>query len=218
MARRTLAETTEWVVDSLKEVEQVSEVQILSEQVICVQRTKYDPFIAGIVSVNRVEADDIRPIVNSNHGVEIIANIPKEAFWTGEALKLAQANDTATGALGDLYRAIKLENVRGFEPKETAFIERGLRQHSRIDAFVRVHDRLYRISRNGLPDLTVVMLNEYELTADHLRTARDRYGRFSVAVITNPNGRGTTSAKDAADALGAEVHNWKSFFARLNKE
>lgn len=81
-----------------------------------------------------------------------------------------------------------------------------------------MYDRLYRISRNGLPDLTVVMPNEYELTADHLRTARDRYGQFSVAVITDPNGRATSSAEEAAHTMGVEILKWGTFFGRLNKK
>ncbi len=106
--------------------------------------------------------------------------------------------------------------MRAFQPKETEFVERGLSQHDRISSFERVHDRLYRISRSSLPDLIVAMLNEYELTADHLRTARDRYGQFSVAVITNPNGGATSSAEEAAQAMGVEILKWGPFFGRLN--
>ena len=69
-----------------------------------------------------------------------------------------------------------------------------------------------------MPDLTVVMLNEYELTADHLRNARDRYGQFSIAVITNPNGRATSSAEETAQTMGVEILKWGPFFGRLNKK
>jgi hypothetical protein len=62
------------------------------------------------------------------------------------------------------------------------------------------------------------MLSEYELTADHIRTARDRYGNFDVAVNTNPNGTITRSASDAANSMGIEIHNWRSFFGRINKK
>jgi hypothetical protein len=196
----------------------VSEVEILSDQVLRVSRSKYEPFLAGIVSEKCVEADTVRMLVNPQLGVEIIANVPKESYWTGEALRLAHGNDIATCAYGDLLRVIDLQNVRAFQPKETEFVERGLHQHTRISSFERVHDRLYRIRREGLSDLTVAMLNEYELTADHLRTARDRYGKFSVAVITNPNGRATTSAKEAAETMDVEILKWRPFFGRLNKK
>jgi hypothetical protein len=218
MANHTSAETTEWVAGNLRNAEHVSKVEILSDQVLRVSRSKYAPYVAGIVSATCVEVDAVRPLVESGLGVEIIANVPKESYWTGEALSLAHNNDIATGSYGDLLRVIDRQDVRGFQPKETEFVERGLRQHDRISSFERVYDRLYRISRNSLPDLKVAMLNEYELTADHLRTARDRYGQFSVAVITNPNGGATTSAAEVAKAMGVEILDWGSFFGRLNKK
>ncbi len=218
MAKYTAAETTEWVADYLRKAGKVSKVEVISDQVLRVARSNYDPFVAGIVSLKCVGEDDVRPLVTPQLGIEIIANVPKESYWTGGAIRLAQDNNIATGSYGDLLRVIDVEDVRTFQPKETEFVERGLRQHDRILSFDRVHDRLYRVSRKGLPDLTVAMLNEYELTADHLRTARDRYGQFSVAVITDPNGRATSSAEEVAETLGVEILKWAPFFGRLNKK
>jgi len=218
MAKFTPAETIGWVAGNLKTADQVSKVEMLSDQVLRVSRSKYDPFVAGIVSTKCVRYDDVGPLVESVFGVEIIANVPKESYWTGGALKLAHDNDIATGAYGDLLRVINLQDVRAFQPRETQFVERGLRQHDCISSFERVHDRLYRISRNGLPDLTVAMLNEYELTADRLRTARDRYGHFSLVVITDPNGGATNSAEEAAQIMGVEILKWGPFLGRVNKK
>lgn len=218
MAKRLPAETTEWVAGNLRKARGISGVEILSDQALRICRERYATFVAGVVSERCVEVEDIKTLVASGLGVEIIANVPKDSFWTGKALQLAIDNDIATGAYGDLLRVIDCQDVRSFRSKETEFIERGLRQHDRISRFDRVHDRLYRLHRIGLPDLTVVMLNEYEMTADHLRVARDRYGVFSVAVITNPNGRCTGSAEQVAKGLGVQVLNWGEFFGRLNRE
>ncbi len=217
MDKYTPAETTEWVASNLRNSEGVSTVERLSDQLLRISRSVYHPFVAGIVSAMRVEADTVMSLVGSKLEVEIIANVPKESYWTGGALKLAQNNNIATASYGDLFRVINLPDVRAFKSKETEFVERGLRQHNRISSFDRVHDRLYRISRDHLDDLTVVMLNEYELTADHLRTARERYGQFSIAVITNPNGRPTSSAEEVAQTMGAEILKWGPFFGRLNQ-
>jgi len=218
MASRTPSETINWVAGNLREAGSVSKVEVLSEQVVRVSRNRFSPFVAGIVSAARVEPDVVKPLVNVEFGVEIIANVPKESFWTGGALRLAHSNNIATGGYGDLLRVIGTENVRDSRPKETKFIERGLRQHNRISDFEQIHDRLFRISRNGLPDLTVAMLNEYELTADRLRIARDRYGQFSLAVITNPNGRATSAAEVAAQNMGVKILKWGPFLSRLNRK
>lgn len=218
MGNFTPTETSKWVAANLTKAEGVTKVEVLSDQVLRVSRIKYDPFVAGIVSAKCVEVDTVEALVMSELGVEIITNVPKESYWTGGALSLAHDSNIATGSYGDLLRVIRLENVRDFQPSETAFVERGLRQHGRISSFKRVFDRICRITRDGLPDLTVAMLNEYELTADHLRTARDRYGAFTIAVITNPNGKATGSAAEVAETMGVEILNWGPFFGRLNKK
>lgn len=218
MSDYSVAGTTKWVADNLRKAEHVTAVDIVSDQVLRVSRDEHAPFIAGIVSAKRVEEQVIKPLVEEGLGVEIIANIPEESYWTGGALRLAHKNAIATGSYGDLLRVIRVPDVRAFQSKETEFVERGLRQHDRIASFERLYDRIYLIRRDGLPDLTVAMLNEYELTADHLRTARDRYGNFSLAVITDPNGGATSSAKEAAQVMGVEILKWGPFFGRLNKK
>lgn len=219
MASHTPARTTAWVAEALSKAEKVTKVDVLADQVLRVERAKYAPFVAGIVSEQRVCADDIRPLVKSNHSVEIIVNVPKEAIWTGAAIRLAQNNSIASGAFGDLYRVLTESDVRAFQQREVAFIERGLRQHDRITGFEREYDKVYRVSRKGgFPDLTAAMLNEYELTSDHIRTARDRYGNFDIAVNTNPNGTITASASDTAKSMGIEILKWGPFFGRINKK
>lgn len=218
MIKYTPAETTEWVAGNLRQAQHVSTVEILSEQVLRVARDNYKPFVAGVVSATCVNVETIKPLVKSKFGIEIIANVPSASYWTGDAINLAHQKKIATGAYGDLLRVIKLENVRSFQPKETEFIERGLRQHDRIATFDRIHDRLYRITRHDLPDLMVVMLNEYELTADHLRAARDRYGKFGVVVITNPNGSATNLADEVAATMRVEILKWGPFLGRLNRK
>ena len=68
-----------------------------------------------------------------------------------------------------------------------------------------------------LDDVVVVLANEYELTADHVRTARDRYGPFTDILITNPNGEPTSSSMQAAESMGAHVFKWGAFLSRLNR-
>ena len=122
MAKHTPAATTQWVAEDLRKAEHVSKVDVLDDQVLRVERSEYAPFIAGIVSERCVYADDIEPLVKSTHEVEIIANVPKESYWTGGALRLARDNRIATGAFGDLYRVISESDVRGFQQREIAFI------------------------------------------------------------------------------------------------
>jgi hypothetical protein len=61
------------------------------------------------------------------------------------------------------------------------------------------------------------MLNEYELTADHVRTARSRYGAFDAILINNPNGKATSAASDVAKGLRVGIFMWREFLGRLNR-
>jgi hypothetical protein len=143
---------------------------------------------------------------------------PKESFWTGGAINSAEEKPIGFGGLGDLYSALGNEEVRTFQKKEFQFIVRGLEQHDKIKSYTRVHDRLYAIERTKYDELSVVFLNEHELTADHIRTARDRYGAFTDLVITNPNGRATSSAVTTAETFNVQILKWGEFLGRLNRK
>jgi hypothetical protein len=120
--------------------------------------------------------------------------------------------------MGDLMSALGQNSVEGFQRKEYSFVMQGLRQHSKVESVDRIFDRLIRINRYGLPFLTTVLLNEYELTADLIRNARDTYGEFSAILRTNPNGGATKSAHSTANELEAEIFQWGKFLGRLNKK
>jgi hypothetical protein len=61
-----------------------------------------------------------------------------------------------------------------------------------------------------------LLLNEYELSADHVRTARDRYGTFNAILKTN--GRITEAAIAAANSMGATIYMWGQLLGRLNRK
>ena len=218
MARRSPADTTNWVAENLRKAEHVTKVDVLDDRVLRVEREEHEPFVAGIISKSAVTSDDIKGLISSKHDVEIIINVPKESFWYGSALDLAERNNVATGQYGDLLRAIGEDDVRALVAKDRIFVERSLRQHSRVSGLERSYDKVYVLSRHGLSNLTAAMINEYELTADHLRTAWDRYGKFDVAVCTNPNGTITSAARQAAKSMGIDVLKWGPFLGRINKE
>lgn len=208
--------TGDWVAERLLKHTDVEEAEVVEPQIVHVTRNEHDSFSVGTIAMERVEVGAVLPLINGEHEIGFIMNVPSESFWTGEAISAAAERYIAFGGLGDLYRAIRLPFVGEYENKEFSFVERGLRQHSRVHAYRRLHDRLYRIERLGRSELTVVLLNEYELTADHVRNARDRYGAFDTILITNPNGGPTSSAVQAAESIGADIHKWAGFFGRLN--
>ena len=63
----------------------------------------------------------------------------------------------------------------------------------------------------------MALVYEYELTAEHVRATREKYGEFSVIVKTNPNGNITSRAQEVGKELDVGLLTWGEFLARLNR-
>ncbi len=217
MAAWKPADAAKWVAQKLRSRPGVTGVDIAEPQILLVHRSGHPPFYLGIVATACVEKSTLEPILDSKLDAELIINVPKEAIWTGEAIKAAKNANAAFGGMKELHSAMWDESPRLFVDKEIAFVERALSQHSLVTGIERVHDRKYRIQRKRGGDFTVVLINEYEVTADHVRTAQSRYGDFDAVLITNGYGTATTNAKNAAASMGAEVFKIGELFSRLHR-
>lgn len=214
---RAPEQTTAWVAQTIAEKSGVEDANVIGPHCLKITRQKFAPFVAGIISVDVVTREIVQPLLEEEPTVEILVNVPKESFWTGPAIAAAAARKVAFGGIGDLMSSISNEDVRQYTRSEYAFVERGLRQHTRVSQFDREADRLYLVYRTGLDPLRFVMLKEYELTADHVRTARDRYGAFDAILLNDPNGKPTNEALQVAKDIGTEIFKWGQFLGRLNK-
>jgi hypothetical protein len=198
---------------------EVHEAAVIGPNTLRISRKKRGPFVAGIISVPIVTAESLQPLLDADSEIEIVVNVPKESLWTGTAIAAAAARGVAFGGISDLMSAVSrnVENVREYTRREYEFVERGLNQHDRVSELEREFDRVYLVHRYRLPPLRFVMLNEYELTADHVRTARSRYGAFDAVLINNPNGNPTSGALEVAEDMGIEIFKWREFLGRLNR-
>jgi hypothetical protein len=216
---RSAEETTSWVATKIANMSDVKDAAVMSANTLRITRKKHRTFFAGVISVSRVTAEIVENLVEADPRVEIVVNVPKESLWTGGAIAAANALKVAFGGMSDVMSAIsrEVEEVRDYVKREYQFVERGLQQHSRVRDLDREFDRVHVAHRFGLPPLRFIILNEYELTADHLRTAKDRYGSFDAVVITNPNGDATGDALQVAKGMNIGIFKWAEFLGRLNR-
>jgi hypothetical protein len=212
----TVFSPSQFVAEALSGHNDVSRAEPLDDRVVEVHRKRDPSFIVGVVSAALVERATIEELADDNH-IEFICNIPREAAWTGEAIGFVQQRRIAFGGIGDLFAATGRKGpVRDFVRSEFEFIERIFDQHSAVAQVERVYDRVYCLHRLTLPPVTVALINEYDLTADHIRTAWKRYGPFSDALANNPNCRCTPEAQEAAKQLKVELLPLRQFMGRLN--
>jgi hypothetical protein len=210
--------TGKWIADRIRDRSEIENVQSIAPQILQVLRKEEKPFIVGTLASERVNAAHIASLASGGHPIEIFVNIPKESCWGGDAIAAAKEVGASFGGMSDLHRVITVPDPGAYVNPEFQFVERGLRQHTRVSGLERLFDRKFQIQRRGLEPLTVVLLNEYELTADHVRTARDRYGVFDAVLITNPNGGATGAALEASESMGSEIFMWGEFLGRLNRK
>lgn len=212
-------DTTAWVVNILREKSDiVTHAEATGPQTITISRPHFEPFQAAIISISPlVQITDVQTFVEPSLDVSIVANVPKSASWSGPAIDYLSQRNLAWGTLGDLYSAVQAGDVRSYIRSEFRFFERVMRQHDKVAHTERVNEKVYTIHRIApLRPITVVLINEYELTGDHIRTARDHYGAFDAVLRNNPNGGSTSDARAIADQMGAPIFEIRQLLGRLN--
>lgn len=195
----------------------ISKATPLAANLVEVERATRPGFLVGVTSVARVTREVVEPFFDGNLRPSFVCNIPRDAIWIGDAIKALQANSMAFGGVGDLHRAVRNDNPRDYVFKEYAYVERRLRQHRKVTNIDRLFDRAWRVERDGLSSLIISISNEYDLTADEVRSSYDRYGPFDVFFHTNNLGRVTDEAQEAAEELDVEIIESGSLFERLGR-
>lgn len=213
----------DWVATKLRSFDTVTQIEVIGEDFMRIHRKDRfldefpQPFVAGIISAKKVTAAEVNAIAEKEQPFDFIANIPADGVWQGDAIARAEELSLGWGGIGELRSAIGQPIVRGFEKKEYGFALRGIRQHTNVSLVHRLYDRLLVIDRHRHDSLKVVLLYEYELTAERIRQAWTLYGAFSIILRTNPNGGPTQNARDVATSLGSEIFQWGEFLGRLNR-
>ena len=207
----------DWALEKLSKCHGVKAVEPVGDRFIHIIREEYPSFTSAIISEKTVSRPIVNEFIGTAQDFEFISNIPKAAKWSADAIAVAKKHTLGWGGFGDLMSAIGQEIVTDFQRKEYEFVEFGLYQHSKVIGLTRIYDRVFKIHRAGSDFLTVVLINEYELTAEHVRYARETYGDFDEILKTNPNGGTTSVAQEVASNLGVSIFSWGEFLRRLHK-
>lgn len=191
----------DWAIEQLREHYGVLSIEAYDNYFARIDRKEYAPFTTAITSEQNVLRPVVEDLIAIGDDFHFVTNIPKGAVWSGDAIAAAREHNLGWGGFGDLMSAIGVEAVRNFQRKEYSFVERGLCQYSRVCGLTRLDDRIFQIHRRELCDIKIALINEYELTADHVRHVREVYCDFDAILKTNPNGRTTRFAREVADQL-----------------
>lgn len=207
-----------WIATKLKDEGDLS-AKPTGSGLLEISRKGHAPFTAAAIGIKDVvNRDHVSPLFKLEKKPLFVVNVPSKTIWSGSAIDTVHAAPAAFGTLGDLIRASRGDSVPAYRNKSYQFFDEAFRQHTAVRDVTRIYDKVFRLHRyREMPDVTVVLIDAYDMSAENVRNARAQYGQFDAALKMTSYGSITTAADEAAAAMGAQTFKFGDFLRRLNK-
>lgn len=209
--------SSKWISEKAITHEKVASAIPTAPNQVTITLTTGKNVIIATMSSSSVNTQDLQSLLSSA-AIEFVVNVQKESYIGKDALDYSERCHVGLGGLGDLFTAINDDDFRNYVSKEARFILRGLRQHTEVSNVVRLDNRRYQVMRYTYPTITILALNEYDLTADAVRSGVDKYGECDIILTSNPNCRPSSESLAAAKSMGIIVLKWGYLMGALNSE
>lgn len=207
---------TDWVAKTLSSNDSLEVVDRTSDNFLVVKAKNHSPFPVAVIGVKDViQREHIEPIISGETKPEFVLNVPSKTLWSGAAISVIHSVPAAFGTLGELSKAARLEEVYTYRNKDREFFHRAIRQHSNVYNVSLVYEAVFEAHRTRGRNLIIALVDAYNMSAEDVRNARDRFGKFDIAVKTTSYGSVTTEAEKAAESFGAEALTLKELMQRL---
>lgn len=206
--------TASWLVNNIQH-DEISEAQVRSDNSVLVKLKKRPlPTLVTTTSREILSAADLPPEAHQAES-EFLINIKSKAAFLADVVALAGQRNFGFGGVGNFYSACGSNDLRNFLDNETRFILQGLRQHSAIRSVDRLTSGSYLVQRYVLPSVTVLAINDYDVTAESLRTAIALHGKTDFVLVSNPNSRFSQDAVTASRHSGVKLVKWGNLLGAL---
>ncbi|GAA3028637.1 hypothetical protein [Actinokineospora globicatena] len=167
----------------------------------------------------------MEPVVTGEIVTELMARYPRLAYIAnihqrprvlGVVFGLCAAAGVGIGTTQRLGTVLSEEVMADYVHRETRYQERAIRQHRQVEALERVDDSCYRILRYDLNPVVVFLDYVYELSADEIRRAIDKYPYFDAYVTSNQYALAISpQARDVGVRAGRHILHWGEFMDHL---
>lgn len=204
-----------WSKDKILDHEKVLDIDLIDGLILSVSHENGCEFKIAVISSERVNLDSLRNINIAD--IDFILNIKKDAYISGDVFDLGDSAGFSIGTLGDVYRALNDGFMANYLDAEMSFVIRGLNQHRKVTELKRLDNRRFLISRGSLPSVTILVLNDYDFTAEAVRHGIDVFGEFDAILTSNPNCRRTGNCMGAASSAGIKIMDWGELMDNLNR-
>ncbi|MCJ2130320.1 hypothetical protein [Methylobacterium sp. E-045] len=200
----------------LSESQDIKDFSWRSKEVVSIKRNEKSDFNAVVFKKNQITFEDVEPFIVNNN-ISIVVKFPKVGSWRGDAIEACESHNIAWGRFGVLLRALSMDDPENSDDPEIAFSRRALSQHTRVRKVSFESDHLLKVHHDTGKIIRVALVYEYDLSANDVRNAVTRLGKFDALLKTNPNGSVLNDAYSSARSIGAEVYKIRDLMSYLAK-
>lgn len=207
---------TNWVAEKLAENEGFEIVGRTPEGFLNVGSKDTPNFLVAVLGVKGViGATDVEPLFSGVNKPKFVVNVPSKTLWSGAAIDKIHAESAAFGTLGDVSRAAATEDIGSWRDKNMGFFIKAMKQHTNVSEVSYVYDTVFKVDRKVGASLTVAVVDTYNMSAEDVRNAKNRFGHFDVIVKSSSHGSITDQAEAAANTMGAQALTFKGLMGWL---
>jgi len=205
-----------WMVGKLKESEGIENIEVADNGTLVVITTDGESYSIGAINTGRITCPELNEYLESKE-IDFLSVKGGVEFISEDAMKLLEQKKIGVDSFGHIASSLRTNNPFEHIDKEHFFINRVFKQHSHVSSVERETNKKYRIKRRGMADLVIVAANDYDMAAGSVRDAIGLHGNCDIVFASNPNGRLTTPAKEAADSIGVELYKLSDLLRRISR-
>jgi hypothetical protein len=209
---------TDWVASKIDPKDGLTLVGRTPEEFLLVQFESNEPFAVAAIGVKDIiMPENVQPLLSYATRPQFIVNVPSKTLWSGDAISLINAAPAAFGTLGEIRKAAHSGDVPSYRNKNWEFFENAIIQHESVYAVTRIYDEVFEAHRHRGSSRKIALVNGYHVSAEDVRNARDRFGKFDIAVKKSGYGSVTDAAEQAAVSMGAQAVTFKGLMQSLTE-
>jgi hypothetical protein len=201
-----------WIIDKIKDHDNVDSLSF-DNGAILIQREEDEEIQVAALAEEKLLVAGIQ---NIPPDTDFVLNVPSEAYASGAVLNSLKARKIVYGGMGDLNRVLSQKRNWPYTNPEVKFILRGIGQHSKVKNIERIDTRRYKIERKNMSTVTILALNDYDMSVESVRNGKDVYKSFDIILTSNPNARVSSSASTLAKSLGIKILSFGDLLRELN--
>lgn len=207
---------TDWVANKIDSEDGLTLVGRTPEDLLLVQFEGNEPFpVAAIGVTDIILPENVQLLLSYATRPQFIVNVPSKTLWSGDAISLVNAAPAAFGTLGEISKTARSGDVPSYRNKNWGFFENAIRQHKNVYAVTRIYDEVFEAHRHKGSSRKIALVDGYHVSAEDVRNARDRFGKFDIAVKKNSYGSVTDAAEEAAASMGAQAVTFRGLMQSL---